>query len=619
MHWSTTCRCSDTRQLPSGRAWLTAGALLLWGAALPAQEGDAGDQQAKAAPLPVPRGLVSQRGETRIYIDGSLQDWPSAMPLVLDDPRQLSGTAVGAWRGPDDLRARAFLLWDAEDLFVAVVVEDDWHRPLTEDSPRDHEVPPADNVLLSFDPRRDTRAIGADAGRDEDRAFWLADTGNERRQVVLWDRLRGIARYAADAVGVVVRDHEQQRTIYEARLPWGEILPEELSAAPGLVLDLSLIVSDYDEITDTIAQTRVGWTFGSGVRIDPALHGSVMLVEDGERYDELPPFPPPPDRAIEPGESYWLDLWRALRATRPTAVTAGAASPREAMDQARVEALERLEAELARFPRVDFLDYHHRAHRRMRREAGGMTASSLPFFWQHALEHLARDIAAAAPERGVRLFRLPVGGWVVRTPELVFAIDPAGYDLEGQIAGAFAAVLLTNPGELTKRSDQVLLRMAAAKRPIFTHRTFHLPGVDGAHMPLVTIGATVEAGDGKVRVVGTRDGDLVSPTVGYVVTAPGGTVIVHSGLSMTPEQLVEAVPAPGRVDLLILSAEHFDAVALAAAVDTRLVVLDDVLQAPSSPRGRISLADAIALQARLLPRPSMIVGPGESVDIAPGQ
>src|SRR5262249_3728412 len=151
--------------------------------------------------LPLPKAVALMR-KAKITIDGALTDWPNLPPLLLDDPRQLSGTQFGASTGPRDLSAHAFLLWDDEDLYFAAVVADDWHRELEQKAPRLTEIPSCDSVVLTFDPDRDTRSLGADDGRKEDREFWLGSVRDGDQRLVIWDRYRGTARFAEGALAI---------------------------------------------------------------------------------------------------------------------------------------------------------------------------------------------------------------------------------------------------------------------------------------------------------------------------------------------------------------------------------------------------------------------------------
>lgn len=85
-------------------------------AVLAAQDptGPALPQAPQAAPMLLPQILVLPRGSRAVQIDGSLLDWPELPAVRMDDTRQVSGTAHGAYHGPADVSALAFFLWDDE-------------------------------------------------------------------------------------------------------------------------------------------------------------------------------------------------------------------------------------------------------------------------------------------------------------------------------------------------------------------------------------------------------------------------------------------------------------------------------------------------------------------------
>jgi hypothetical protein len=564
-------------------------------------------------PMQVPRTVARARGDRRIAIDGDLADWPSAPPVLLDDPRQVSGSQLGAWRNASDCSAQAFLAWDADNLYFAAVVRDDWHRPLAKDSARLTEVPPADSIVLTFDPRRDTRALGADAGRAEDREFWLAECEGENG-VVLWDRYRGVARFVQDGIVVVAQDPRERMTTYEARIPWRDVLPPGERPEQKRVLNVQVVVNDYDDIVDLIPQTRLGWTFGTGPRIDPALMGQVMLVGDvAEGELTLPEFPPPPQRtdAPVPPMAFWLDLRARLRA-HPPAIVAGT-DPGAAGGATRQELLRTLDQQCEAFPRVDHLEYHFRIHRRMVRETEGIAQSGLPAYWQLRLADLERDASGPPPERGFRLFRLPMGGWLVRSQWANFAIDPAGHEIEKRLWGAIDFALLTAPLDVTKRNDQLLIRLAAAKRTTLVHIAIPLPGVDSTKIELAEIGKTYDAGKLKVTVLGhVAENKAVTATVGYRIAFPDGATLLHAGQTRMAERKADEAPA----DVLILSARHYEPAATARRVAPRLVVLDDVLQCATAAgaAGRVRYGEALELQRTLQPLASLVLAGGEAVD-----
>ena len=62
-------------------------------------------------------------------IDGDLSDWnlDAMTPAILDTEEQLSSDSanMAAWAGPDDSSGEFYLLWDDENIYIAVVMKDD--------------------------------------------------------------------------------------------------------------------------------------------------------------------------------------------------------------------------------------------------------------------------------------------------------------------------------------------------------------------------------------------------------------------------------------------------------------------------------------------------------------
>lgn len=598
---------------------ITIAAMLL--AALPALQQPSAQPGAQSpkpgTPLPVPHAIVDRRGDRRIDVDSSLLDWPKTPPLELVDARQLSGTALGAWRGPPDLASFVFMLWDDQYLYVAATVQDDWHRALADKGPTLTEIPACDALVLTFDPERNTRAIGPDPGRTEDRVFWLADEPSHK--LLQWDMLRGTARQLDDGRQVVSHDKEKGLTTYEARIPWGEILPGGTEVKAGLVFDLQVVINDYDEITDPMPQTRVGWTFGCGPRVDPGLFGSVMLVDDAAALSRMPDFPPRKELpAPVPGPAHWLDFLKQLGERGP-AVHDGNKAPAEAGGIARLKLLEELDDQCERFPRVDWLQLHHHVNRRMLREVAGIESTGVPWLWNAALVQLSGRAEAAPPERSMRIFRLPMGGWLVRTNLKNFAIDPADNDIAGRLWGGMEFVLVTQPLDMTRRNDQLLLRMAADKppRPFLTHIVFPLPVIPMADISVVEPGKSYGQATGtQVTALGTAAPDGSVPySLAYRVDLPGGCKLLVVGPS------TEVVDLPGEpVTAMILSARNPHAADIARHVSCKLILIDDQFLPQTYPGvRRVRLSDVFSLQQAILPKPSILLAPGEYWDLSPEQ
>jgi hypothetical protein len=572
-------------------------------------------------PMLLPQAVVLPRGTREITIDGSLVDWPELPALQLDDQRQVSGTALDAWHGPQDLSAMAFLMWDSTHLWIACAVKDEWHRPLDANTLLLTEVPAADSVVFTFDPGRDTRGSGADPGRQDDREFWLADESG--REVVQWDRLRGTARVLEAAAARMVSSHDKEHgiTTHEARIPWREILPAGQQATAGLVLDMQVVVNDFDERTDAMPQTRVGWTFGMGPVVDPGLLGSIMLVADRAALDgRVPEFPPKPGTKLPPAPAaeFWQDLTARL-VQRPPVVHDGALAPEEAGGVQRLAVLEAIEEQVAKMPRVDWLEFHHRIHRRMSREVAGIAARGLPSWWRDRLQSVSRMAEDPVPNRSARVFRLPMGGWLVRTTQKNFAIDPAGADLAEWLWGGIEFCILTEPLDLTRRNDQLLVRMLLGKppRPVLGHIAFHLPAVTMESVPLVEQGQNYGQPTGvQVKALGKKASDgSVTWSCSYLIDVPAGPRLMVVGQNLRPDD-VDALP----VDVMILTPRNADSLAIVAKVQPRLVLVDEGFRCQSLPTmPRITLRELHAFQRAMQPQRSLLLAPGESWDVTAGQ
>ena len=172
----------------------------------------------------------------------------------------------------------------------------------------------------------------------------------------------------------------------------------------------------------------------------------------------------------------------------PPQIHDGKEAPEACGGLRRLELLQRLDYEIARHPRVDFVEFCQRVHRRMSREVAAAEQRGLPFFWDLRSQQLAEVAATAPPKRGFALSRLPQGGWLVRAEKQSFLVDPAGADIATRFWAGSEFVLLTESLDMSRRNDQLLLRMAEgdAQRPFYAHIAFHMPRLLMNDMPLIS-------------------------------------------------------------------------------------------------------------------------------------
>ncbi len=78
--------------------------------------------------LPATKAITKQTVLARFAanppkIDGSLSDWTTSNPIVIDQESQLQ-EGYSLWRGPSDLSGKIYIQWDSSNLYIAADVKD---------------------------------------------------------------------------------------------------------------------------------------------------------------------------------------------------------------------------------------------------------------------------------------------------------------------------------------------------------------------------------------------------------------------------------------------------------------------------------------------------------------
>ncbi|PIE22389.1 MAG: hypothetical protein CSA62_12845 [Planctomycetota bacterium] len=518
--------------------------------AAPAQKQEA---VRKFAVLDVPCYPVI-RSPHEISIDGSLAEWPKEVPaLLIDDPRQLSGTAHQSWRGQSDLAARGALLWDEERLYLSFFIRDDWPRALPKETPLAAPLfPPCDQFELFFDPKRDTRAAGSDPGRREDHQYVMGLQANRRSFSIAWRRRNGSPEPKSGFRGVMLYDVRQKAWVVEASVPWSELLGSGTTPKQGLAIDANFIFSDYDAPSDDLAQTRIGWTFGSHPQsIDPAMYGTLIL--HGDSYTENhPPKRPrlPKTSGIGQPRNKTLHMWiDQLRQLPVKPGMAGLIGDRGAV-------LNQLDAVLEEYPLADTQQLILLMQRRMQRELAGYLERGAPQALLYATLEMLKSIPEKYEGDEITIRALPGRGFLVRSKEGMVQIGP-GLVLGERLAGALDALCLSHAFDPMDRNDPLALRVFARKRSVLVHTGFHLHGYGLFHEHAVAPGQEGKLPGGiRVRPLGTiGEKNSVTPTVGWQLSFPNGHIVVDAALSGLPSQL-KLPQGKKHIDVLILDPIH---------------------------------------------------------------
>jgi hypothetical protein len=264
-------------------------------------------------------------------------------------------------------------------------------------------------------------------------------------------------------------------------------------------------------------------------------------------------------------------------------------------------------------PRVDWLELHQRVNRRMTREVAGLAGRGLPLWWRertHAVSKLGED---PVPAGALRVFRLPAGGWLVRNQRKNLLIDAAGPDIQQWLWGGAEVCVLTQPLAMTRRNDELLLRMFMSKpaRPVLAHIVFHLPVIAMEKMPLVELGTSFQLSAGvQVGVLGAPMPDGSVPyDCSYRFQIDGCPDLLVVG----PTLKATALDETWEVGAMIVSARNRAVVELIRKVGPSIVLFDDAfLPQEYANLSRVRLRDLHALQRLLLPVRSVVLAPGES-------
>jgi hypothetical protein len=232
--------------------------------------------------------ITANRAASPPIIDGSLAEWPS-QPSFLAAHQVY---AVSEWDGSDDVTAAWQLLWDNDNLYIAVTVTDDIH--VQTQTGRDSHRGDSLEIQLDTDRFGDLQAIQVSA---DDYQITLSP-GNFVDLPPSAYRFRGsTSGRIEDAPGHAIAVAAQRTpTGYalEAAIPWSD-----LSVTPhaGLVLGLALNVNDNDS-PGTAVQEIMKSSAPERILVVPSSWGTLTLQS---AIDEVESETAPADATVIEG------------------------------------------------------------------------------------------------------------------------------------------------------------------------------------------------------------------------------------------------------------------------------------------------------------------------------
>jgi len=198
-------------------------------------------------PLSLVRRIECAPAGREMKIDGDLSDWTGKNALIIAQPANAGGpkapyplenTGAGypAWH-PGDLSMEVYSCWDAENLYLAVVVRDD--IPL--DGFKDRDMFQGDSIQVGIEMDDDRNGI---FDPDKDMMFGLTQIAGKawfyafRRPANIGGPLDGIIRYAVQRTGT--------STVYELSIPVAEFDIDENAWIAGYTVGFDVAAHDDD-------------------------------------------------------------------------------------------------------------------------------------------------------------------------------------------------------------------------------------------------------------------------------------------------------------------------------------------------------------------------------------
>lgn len=229
---------------------------------------------------------TAYKAENPIVIDGNLDEWKLDSPIVIEDASQVIRD-VSFWQGPTDCSCKTYVMWDENNLYLAVDVNEDSPFGAIEMLPLDGE----DNfkLYISTDPAADPARTAY--GTNDflvyfivDNQYW--DTAFDRSMVGKDARQRFISK-GMDGGESVLDGYKcaAQTTatgfIYEAVIPLANFSNENIPAyspKAGDQIKFDFAITDISyPCPGTEYIPQMVWTGDLTINVNPSLWGTVTF------------------------------------------------------------------------------------------------------------------------------------------------------------------------------------------------------------------------------------------------------------------------------------------------------------------------------------------------------
>jgi len=220
-----------------------------------------------------------------IVIDGDLGQWDLSSPVTANVIEQVVRD-VGQWSGPEDTAFDVYVMWDADNLYLAAKVLDDTPYMYREGFPPDM----ADSLVIFFstdpeaDPERDAY-LASDFRLTQVIDDYYFVNGIDREMI---DDPLGFETVGDDGCDVVLDDFEcalveiEGGYIYESIIPLSNFTNDQiplLVPAVGVMIGFEIAMFDLDFPCPGVATVRMEACGSEDADTNPSLWGTLTFVE----------------------------------------------------------------------------------------------------------------------------------------------------------------------------------------------------------------------------------------------------------------------------------------------------------------------------------------------------
>lgn len=229
---------------------------------------------------------TAYKAENPIVIDGNLDEWKLDSPIVIEDVTQVIRD-VSFWQGPLDCSCTVYVMWDADNLYLAVDVNEDSPFGAIETLPLDEE----DNLKLyiSTDPAADPSRTAY--GTNDflvylimDNQYW--DSAFDRSMVAKDLRQRFISKGMDGGENVLegyacAANPTATGFLYEAMIPWAVFSNANIpvfTPQPGDSIKFNMAITDISyPCPGTEYIPQLAWTGSLMINSNPSLWGTLVF------------------------------------------------------------------------------------------------------------------------------------------------------------------------------------------------------------------------------------------------------------------------------------------------------------------------------------------------------